>query len=100
SLCQSAPTRAADDPPWASASLHTILEHLHAVDEHVLHTLGVLVRLGIGRLVSNGRGVEDHHVGKEACCAPATSITLQVLRRQRRQTTYRLFERDQPARHE
>ena len=36
------------------------------IHQNVLHTLGNLVRFGIGCGVKNGRGIEDSHIGVEA----------------------------------
>src|SRR5437773_2272304 len=42
----------------------TVLQHLNAVDEDVLHSDCILVRSFVGRFVGNCLGIEDHHIGK------------------------------------
>ncbi len=41
-----------------------LAENLDAVDEDVLYARGVLMRVGIRRVVGNGLGVKDYHVRK------------------------------------
>ena len=46
--------------------MFAILEHLHAVDEHVHHAGGVLVRLLVGGVSAIVLGIEDDDVGEVA----------------------------------
>jgi hypothetical protein len=52
----------------------TILEHLHAIDEDVLHANLILVRIFEGGAVGNGLRIEDHHVSKHSCSEKASTI--------------------------
>ena len=56
-------TRAAHDLPRLRAGVLAVLQHLHAVDEHVAHAGRVLLRMVERRVVDDRRRIEDHDVG-------------------------------------
>ena len=52
--------------PGFAPGVLAVLEHLHAVDEDVVHPHSILVRLLEGRAVGNLRRIEDDDVGEHA----------------------------------
>ena len=69
-----------------------VAEDDHAVDDHVAHAHGVLVRLLEGRAVGDRARVEDDHVGEHAGPEEAALLELEVGRRQAAQPVDRLGE--------
>src|SRR5438309_80636 len=67
------------------AGVLAVLDHVHAVDENVLHAGRILVRLRVSSVVDDGFRIEDDHVGKIAFAQPAAALEPQVFRRQSRQ---------------
>ena len=59
----------------------TVLEYLHAVDEHMYHARGETAWRIKSRVVDNGCWIEDHDVGVTAGIKTATIAQLPVLRR-------------------
>jgi hypothetical protein len=71
-----------------------VLQDLRAVDEHVAHADGVLVRVLERRTVGNPGGIEDDNVGEHAFADVASRIELQVCGGQPTQPPHGLLERD------
>src|SRR5437879_756043 len=71
---------AEDDPTRASARMFAVSDDLHPVDHDMRDTGRVAMRLGIRRVVRDGRGVEDGDVGEEPRPQEPAAIQLQILR--------------------
>ena len=82
--CASAGPAGPSRPPHEAAGLGAgvlaVLQHLHAVDEHVAHSGGQLLRLFEGRVVLDLRGVEDDDVGIIAGLKRSTLLDPEVRR--------------------
>src|SRR5262249_54059916 len=83
-------------PPQRASRLRpgvlAFFQYLRAVDEHVFHTDGELVRLLESGAVGDGLRVEDDDVGEIPLPQKPTTIKLQVGRGQARQTADRFFK--------
>jgi len=79
-------------PARCGAGVHTISQHLLAVDKHVQHAGRQLVRLLEARLIDDQLRVKYNDVRVVAGCQLTPSIKLQVAGRQAGQTMDGLLE--------
>src|SRR5262245_43943741 len=83
-------------PPQRASGLRpgvlAVLQNLRAIDEHVFHADGELVRLLEGGAVGDGLRVEDDDVGEIPLPQKPATIELQIGRGQARQTADRFFK--------
>src|SRR6188474_1440209 len=79
---------------WFGAGVLAVFEHLHAVDEDVLHAGGVLVRLLEGGVVGDRRGVEDDHVSEHAFLEEAAMVEAEIAGGQGAETSHSFGERE------
>jgi hypothetical protein len=56
--------RARQRPSWFRPGMLAVFENLHAIDENMLHSDGVLVRFVERRPVRNCRRIKDDHIGE------------------------------------
>jgi hypothetical protein len=69
-------------------------ENLHAVDEDMLDTDGILMRLLICRAIHDGRWVKDNHVREHSLFNEAAPVKSQIGCGQTRQAAHRFLKRD------
>src|SRR5215813_10669305 len=86
----------AQNSPRSGACVTSLLYHDLAVDDHVIDSGGVLLRLLEGRAVDDGFLVEDHDVGGHSRPQQAAIPKVEGLRGQRTHLADRFFQADQP----
>src|SRR5215468_4822917 len=83
-------------PPQRAPGLRpgvlAVFQDLRAIDKHVFHADGELMRLLEGGAVGDGLRVEDDDVGEISFLQKSATIELQIGRGQTRQTADRFFE--------
>src|SRR5215470_773602 len=84
------------NPPGFRAAVTSLLDHDLAVDDHVIDSGGVLLRLLEGRAVGDGLLVKDHDVGGHSGPQQAAIPQLESLRGQRTHLADGFFQPDQP----
>src|SRR5215510_1583787 len=82
----------AQNPPGLRAVVTSLLDHDLSVDDHVIESGGVLLRLFKGRAIGDGLLVEDHDVGGHSGAQQAAIPKLECLRGQRTHLTDGLFQ--------
>ena len=65
------PTRPTHRAARCCASMCSIADHGHAIDQHVHHSSGILMRSVKGGFIGNDRGIEDSHIREVARRKPA-----------------------------
>src|SRR5262249_29779427 len=89
------PPRAADDLSRLRSRVFSVLQHLDTIDQHISNAGSVLVRFGKGRMVLDAGGIEDYDVGKVSRLERAATVDFEILRRQAREPSHSLFQRQQ-----
>src|SRR5437588_5380044 len=82
SLCYS--LRLTSTPERAAgfgAGVLAVFNHLHTIDENMLHARCILVRFFKGRVVLNCRRIKHDHVGEHSFLQHAPMVELEIVRR-------------------
>src|SRR5437868_11595481 len=75
-------TRASQCPAWFRPGVVAVFKNLHAIDENVLYSDGVLVRFVERRPVRNCRGIKDDHVGEHPVLNKTAVVEAEIRRGQ------------------
>src|SRR5437660_2391485 len=76
-------TRASQCPSWFRPGVLAVFKNLHAIDEDVLHSDGILVRFVEGRPVRNFRRIKDDDIGKHSVLNETAVVETEIRRGQR-----------------